>query len=148
MTHLKIPNRVAENRIARAVLDRYDLRNSLKVALRHLLDDGELDRTLGCYRELMIQRDVTGDDLTRTTEANHRDSFYFSLLRNHFLVPHAEFNVIKVIHYPLLARQYLTASIARPKKRSCRSRIRGSRAADSYRMEVLSDQLSKCTRYG
>jgi len=49
----------------------------------------------------MMQRDVTTKDLTQTDEAAHRDSFYFSLLRNHFLVPRAEFKVIKVIHYSL-----------------------------------------------
>ncbi|KAF8429914.1 hypothetical protein BGX38DRAFT_1263668 [Terfezia claveryi] len=54
-----------------------------------------LDRTLGCYRELMMQRDIITNDLTKTSEANHRNSFYFCLLRNHSLVPHAEFKVIK-----------------------------------------------------
>ncbi|RPB19292.1 DUF1703-domain-containing protein [Terfezia boudieri ATCC MYA-4762] len=94
-THLKIPNRVAANRIALAVLHKYDLRNSLTEALQRLVNYGELDRTLGCYRELMMQRDITTDDLTQRSEANHRDSFYFCLLRNHSLVPRAEFKVIK-----------------------------------------------------
>ena len=77
---------------------------TLSEALRHLVDYGELERTLSCYRELMMQRDITAQDLTQTHEAAHRDSFYFCLLRNHFLVPRAEFKVIKVIHYSLLAR--------------------------------------------
>ena len=95
-THLKIPNRVAADRIALAVLEKYDLRNSLSEALRHLVAYGELERTLGCYRELMMQRDITIKDLTQTREQDHRDCFYFCLLRNRFLVPCAEFEVIKV----------------------------------------------------
>ena len=55
-THLKIPNSVAADRIARAVLEKYDLRDSLSEALRHLVLDGKLERTLGCYR-----RDVQCD---------------------------------------------------------------------------------------
>ncbi|KIX05369.1 uncharacterized protein Z518_06241 [Rhinocladiella mackenziei CBS 650.93] len=94
-THLKIPNRVAADRIALAVLRKYGLCNSLSEALRYLVDYGELEQTLGCYRELMMQRDVTTQDLTQTNEAAHRDSFYFSLLQNHFLAPRAEFKVIK-----------------------------------------------------
>ncbi|KIX09037.1 uncharacterized protein Z518_00115 [Rhinocladiella mackenziei CBS 650.93] len=94
-THLKIPNRVAADRIALAVLRKYGLCNSLSEALRYLVDYGELEQTLGCYRELMMQRDVTTQDLTQTHEAAHRDSFYFSLLQNHFLAPRAEFKVIK-----------------------------------------------------
>ena len=46
----------------------------------------------------MTERDVTPGDLTITDEGKHRDSFYFSLLRNHNLLPHAEFKVKKVIH--------------------------------------------------
>ncbi|KIX03383.1 uncharacterized protein Z518_06935 [Rhinocladiella mackenziei CBS 650.93] len=94
-THLKIPNRVAADRIALAVLRKYGLCNSLSEALRYPVDYGELEQTLGCYRELMMQRDVTTQDLTQTHEAAHRDSFYFSLLQNHFLAPRAEFKVIK-----------------------------------------------------
>ncbi|KIX03496.1 uncharacterized protein Z518_07049 [Rhinocladiella mackenziei CBS 650.93] len=112
-THLKIPNRVAADRIALAVLQKYGLCNSLSEALRHLVDYGELEQTLGCYRELMMQRDITTQDLTKTHEAAHRDSFYFSLLRNHLLAPHEEFKVIKVIHYSLLAGQYLTCRVAK-----------------------------------
>jgi hypothetical protein len=95
-THLKIPNSVTADRIALAVLEKYDLRNSFEEALRHLIDDGELERTLGCYRAMMMQRDITVKDLTRTRESEHRDCFYFCLLRNHYLVPCAEFQVIKV----------------------------------------------------
>ena len=103
-THLKIPNQVAARRIARVVLERYKLSESLVVALQRLAQDGDIERVLSCYRDLMTQRDVTIDDLTRIDEGKHRDSFYFSLLRNHQLLPHAEFKVIKVIHHSLLAR--------------------------------------------
>ena len=95
-THLKIPNKVAADRIALTVLDRYDLRNSLEVALQYLVSNGELERTLACYRQLIIQRDITIQELIRICEADHRDSFYFCLLRNHYLVPRTEFKVIKV----------------------------------------------------
>jgi len=82
--HLKIPNKVAASRIASVVLERYQLSQSLVVALQRLAQDGDIERVLSCYRDLMTQRDVTLDDLTRQDEAKHRDSFYFSLLvRSH-----------------------------------------------------------------
>ena len=84
------------DRIALAVLEKYNLRNFFEKALQHLIDDGELERTLGCYREFMMQRDITIKDLTQTRESDHRDYFYFCLLRNRYLVPCAEFQVIKV----------------------------------------------------
>jgi hypothetical protein len=96
--HLKIPNKVAARRIAHVVLERYKLSESLVVALQRLAQDGDIERVLSCYRDLMTQRDVNIDDLTRIDEGKHRDSFYFSLLRNHQLLPHAEFKVTKVIH--------------------------------------------------
>ena len=95
-THLKILNSVAADRIALAVLEKYDLRNSLSEALRHLVDYGNLERTLGCYRELMTQRDVTEGDLINRSEADHRDSFYYCLMKNPYLVPRVEVPVIKV----------------------------------------------------
>jgi hypothetical protein len=61
------------------------------------MDSGELERTLGVYGELMTQRDITDKRLTDTTEADHRDSFYFCLLKNPYLVPRAEFKLIQVI---------------------------------------------------
>jgi hypothetical protein len=94
---LKIPNKVAANRIAHTVLERYKLSNSLVIALERLAQDGDIEQALSCYRDLMTQRDVTVNDLTGVDEEKHRDSFYFSLLRNHHL-PLAEFGVIKVIH--------------------------------------------------
>src|SRR5436305_15249162 len=97
-TLLKIPNRVAANRIALAILEKYKLRNSLSEALRHLMSSGDLERTLGCYLELIMQRDVTTNDLIQRDESAHRDSFYFCLLQNYFLLPRAEFVVLKVIY--------------------------------------------------
>ena len=96
--HLKIPNRVAAGRIAHVILERYQLSQSLGVALQVLAQDGDIERVLGCYRDLMTQRDITHDDLTKRDEEKHRDSFYFSLLRNHQLFPRAEFQVTKAIH--------------------------------------------------
>ena len=98
VSHLKIPNQVAASRIASSILERYQLSQSLAVALHTLVQDGDIERVLSCYRDLMTQRDVTIDDLTRRDEAKHRDSFYFSLLRNHQLLPRAEFQVTKVIN--------------------------------------------------
>jgi len=100
--HLKIPNEVAARRIAKVVLGRYKLSMSLVAALQTLVEDGDIERVLSCYRDLMTQRDVTGDDLTKTDEAKHRDSFYFSLLRNHYILPQAEFKVKKVIHWLII----------------------------------------------
>jgi hypothetical protein len=96
---LKIPNNVAASRIASVVLERYQLSRSLPIALQTLVQDGDIERVLSCYRDLMTQRDVTFSDLTVTDEAKHRDSFYFTLLRNHYLLPRAEFQVTKVIYW-------------------------------------------------
>ena len=106
-SHLKIPNNVAAKRIARAVLEKYHLRSSWKEALECLIDDGEVEETLRVYRAWIVQRDITDNELSGKNEASHRDSFCSSLLEHPSLVPRAEFQVIKVIHYSLLARQYL-----------------------------------------
>ena len=95
-SHLKIPNNVAAKRIARAVLEKYNLRSSWKEALQCLIDDGEVEGTLRVYRGWIVQRDVTDHDLSKKDEASHRDSFCSNLLENPFLVPHPEFQVIKV----------------------------------------------------
>ena len=100
--HLKIPNKVAASRIAHAVLERYKLSKSLVFALQRLAQNGDIERVLSCYRDLMIQRDVTVDDLIGMDEGKHRDSFYFSLLRSHQLLPRAEFKVTKVIHWLII----------------------------------------------
>jgi hypothetical protein len=100
--YLKIPNKVAASRIAHAVLERFKLSESLDFALHRLVRDGDIERVLSCYRDLMTQRDVTYYDLTETSEGKHRDSFYFSLLRNPHLVPRTEFQVTKVIHWLII----------------------------------------------
>jgi hypothetical protein len=97
-THLKIPNEVAANRIAVAVLERFNVRQSFQFALQILADDGNIEPTLVCYCDLMTQRDVTHKELTETSEENHRDSFYFCLKLNYYLLPHVEFELIKVSH--------------------------------------------------
>jgi hypothetical protein len=101
-SHLKIPNRVAASRIAHLVHERYQLSQSLVVAFQALAQDGDIERVLSCYRDLMTQRDINFSDLTKTDEGKHRDSFYFSLLRNHQLLPLAEFQVTKVIHWLII----------------------------------------------
>ncbi|KIX08774.1 uncharacterized protein Z518_03431 [Rhinocladiella mackenziei CBS 650.93] len=83
-TQLKIPNRVAADRIALAILKKYNLHNSLEEALLYLVKYGELEPTLSCYRELMVQRDITAEDLTKKSEEHHRDSVYFCLLGSRF----------------------------------------------------------------
>jgi len=71
---LRIPNKVAVKRIAKAVLENYKLDKSLEVALQDLTANGNMDRVLSCYRDLMTQRDNV-KALTDRTEANHRDCF-------------------------------------------------------------------------
>ena len=100
--YLRIPNRVAARRIAHAVLKRYKLSQSLVVALQQLSQDGDIERLLGCYRDLITQRDITWKQLTDTSEQNHRDAFYSCLLQNHNLHPRLEFPVIKVFHWLII----------------------------------------------
>lgn len=69
-THLKIPNAVAAQRIAEVILERYKLSQSLPVALQALLQDGDIEGVLSCYRDVMTDRDVTKKELTATTEEN------------------------------------------------------------------------------
>jgi hypothetical protein len=97
-THLRVPNKVAVKRIATAVLERYNLRESFEFALQILVNNGEIERVLSCYRDLMIQRDVTLNDLTSRCEENHRDGFYFCLRLSRHLFPRVEFHVTKVSH--------------------------------------------------
>jgi hypothetical protein len=52
----------------------------------------------------MTQRDVTLNDLIKMDEGKHRDSFCFSLLRNHYLLPRAEFQVTRVIHWLIIGK--------------------------------------------
>jgi hypothetical protein len=92
--HLKIPNFVAAERIASAVLEKYELRETLDCALKGLEIDGDMRPLLRCYRKLMVQRDVHENDF-RKSEEIHRDSFYFSLLKNPSLGPQVEFELIK-----------------------------------------------------
>ena len=77
------------NRIAEVILEKYGLHESLNAALQNLEIDGDIEPVLNCYRNLMVQRDVGYTD----SEQIHRDSFYFSLLRNATLRPRAEVQV-------------------------------------------------------
>ena len=84
--YLKISNRIAEMRIARAILDKYGLRDSLVSMLDSIISDGNIQPVLSCYRDLMVQRDIGYRDFNKSEEI-HRDSFFFSLLRNFSLLP-------------------------------------------------------------
>lgn len=95
---LKIPNTIAAQRIAEAVLWRYGLRQSLNSALESLEVNGEVQPVLSCYQDLMSQRDVGYSDF-EASERMNRDSFFFSLLRNASLSPHVEFKITKVSKY-------------------------------------------------
>ena len=93
-------NKVAAKRIAVAVVEKYGLRDSLHVTLENLIRDGDIRGVLSCYRDLMLKRDAK---FPKQTEEMHRDSFHFSLLQNHTLNPHPEFEVVKVSHCLVIA---------------------------------------------
>jgi len=99
--YLQISNAIAAKRIAQTVLEKYGLRESLNSALEFLEIDGDIRLVLSCYYDLMVQRDVGYSDF-EASEQVHRDSFYFSLLRNASLRPHAEFMTTKVSQYSTL----------------------------------------------
>jgi len=94
---LQIPNLVAAQRFARAILNRYRLRTSdIKEALQKL-STGHISTLLGYYQRLMSERDTSDSDLKNKSEEHHRDSFYFALLKNPLLLEaNAEFEVTKV----------------------------------------------------
>jgi hypothetical protein len=110
-SHLKIPNIATAIRIAHVLLEKQNLRSSWTGARQSLVDNGEIEEMLRVYRAWIVQRDITDKELSSKDEASHRDSFCSNLLERPSLVPRAEFQVIKVSHYSLLARQYLTARI-------------------------------------
>jgi len=91
---LKIPNAISARRIGETVLQQYELLNSLDTALGLLGIDGDIRPVLACYQRLMIKRDVGFNDFEKN-ETIHRDSFYFSLILNHFLRPRPEFPVTR-----------------------------------------------------
>ena len=136
---------VTDIRIARTVLKKRDLRTSWTGALQCLVDDGKVEEALGVYRGWIAQRDVSDDDLSRKDETSHRDEFCRYILEHPLLVPRPEFEVIKVIHYSLLARQYLTPRIGKQPKWSCRSSPPGWQMAYRYRMEILPNPVPRCT---
>jgi len=91
---LKIPNAIAARRIAGSVLENYGLLESLPAALNLLETDGDLRSLLSCYQDLMVQRDVGRSDFEKHEDV-HRDSFYFTLIQNHFHRPQPEFQVTR-----------------------------------------------------
>ena len=94
---LQIPNLVAAQRFARAILNRYQLRTSdIKGALQKLAT-GDISTLLGYYQRLMSIRDIGDGDLKDKSEEHHRDSFYYALLKNPLLLEaNAEFEITKV----------------------------------------------------
>ena len=72
--------------------EKYELRETLDSALKGLEIDGDMRPVLRCYRKLMVQRDVHENDFQKSEET-HRDSFYFSLLKNPSLRPQVEFQL-------------------------------------------------------
>jgi aryl-alcohol dehydrogenase-like predicted oxidoreductase len=146
-SHLKIPNIATAIRIAHVVLEKQNLRSSWTGALQSLVDDGEIKGTLRVYRAWIVQRDITDKELSGKNEASHRDSFCSSLLEHPSLAQHAEFQVIKVIYYSPLARQYLTPRIEKQRRWSCRSSPSGSQMAYRYRMEILPNPVPRCTSW-
>ena len=91
---LKIPNAIAARRIAESVLQKYELLGSLPTALNLLKTNGDLRSLLSCYQDLMVQRDVGCSDFEKQEDV-HRDSFYFTLIQNHFYRPQPEFQVTR-----------------------------------------------------
>lgn len=91
---LKIPNVIAAQRIAESVLQKYGLLESLPSALNLVQTDGNIRPLLSCYQDLMVQRDVGYSDFNKSEDI-HRDSFYFTLIQNHFHRPHPEFKVTR-----------------------------------------------------
>lgn len=91
---LKISNAISARRIGKTVLQQYELLNSLDTALGLLEINGDIRPVLACYQCLMVKRDVGFNDFEKN-ETIHRDSFYFSLVLNHFLQPHPEFPVTR-----------------------------------------------------
>jgi len=94
---LQIPNLVAAQCFARAILNRYRLRTSdIKDALQKL-SNGDISMLLGYYQRLMSERDVGDNDLKKKLEEHHRDSFYYTLLKNPLLLEaNAEFEITKL----------------------------------------------------
>jgi len=99
-THIRIPNRVALKRFATTVLKGYDIARSLLVGLQNLISNGNIQQPLSCYRDLIVQRDRTIDDLTQKSEENHRDTFYFCMRLSHVLGSRVEFEVKKATNMP------------------------------------------------
>ena len=97
--YLQIPNFVAAQRFASAVLDRYHLRiTDIEEALQKITSNGDIKSLLNCYQRLMIERDLGDSDLNKSEEI-HRDSIYYSFLKNPFLrQTKTEFEITKVRH--------------------------------------------------
>ncbi|CAG8557095.1 3390_t:CDS:2 [Ambispora gerdemannii] len=76
---LQIPNLVAAQRFANAVLDRFELRASdIMDALQKIVSIEDISDLLGFYQRMMSKRDVSDNDLRDKLEEHHRDSFTFA----------------------------------------------------------------------
>ncbi|CAJ0917781.1 16103_t:CDS:2, partial [Entrophospora sp. SA101] len=89
---LQVPNLIAAQHFANAVLDHYGLHVSdITNALQKVVSTGDISELLGFYNRVMIKRDVGDDDLRNKLEEHHRDSFNYALLKNGLLQPNIEF---------------------------------------------------------
>ena len=87
--YLQIPNFVAAQRFAKAVLDRYHLcTTDIEDALLSIASDGDIKPLLSC--------DLGDGDLKKSEEI-HSDSIYYALLKNPFLrQTKSEYEITKV----------------------------------------------------
>lgn len=92
---LTIPNKIVAKRFGASILRRYQLRGSMKHAVRFLALHGNIIAPLAGYQKLMVARD-TKESGYSMTEAQHRDSFHIAILENPGLDPEVEYQVTKV----------------------------------------------------
>lgn len=106
-SQLRVPNQIAAERIAGAVLAKYDLKTDtlfqlkdrLDTALRRMHEAGDPVPSLGCYERLMTQRDVGFTDFEKG-ETNHRDLCFHVFQVLPIVIPEVEYNFTKVICKP------------------------------------------------
>jgi hypothetical protein len=95
--YLQIPNLIAIERFAKAVLDRYHLlATDIDGALQDVGSNGDIKPLLSCYQRLMVERDLGDGDLNKSEEI-HRDSIFYFLLKNPLLQrTESEYEITKV----------------------------------------------------
>ncbi|CAJ0890033.1 2430_t:CDS:2, partial [Entrophospora sp. SA101] len=109
---LQVPNLIAAQHFANAVLDHYGLHVSdITNALQKVVSTGDISELLGFYNRVMIKRDVGDDDLRNKLEEHHRDSFNYALLKNGLLQPNIEFEVTKANIQPAILQPGMKKSV-------------------------------------